>query len=363
MNSREIIANLLSRSPPKQVGLHESFWEDTLRKWTGQGYPVDEEGKPVDAVLHFGLDLCGASGKFDIMPLRDVDEVVDESAEWVLKRNGAGAVLRWWKEKSGTPEHVDFTMTDRKVWEREYRPHLLEVDRGRIDLDQGREFLKLRRDQGLWTYNGYMFLWELMRASMGDVTMFESLLTDPDWIHDFNRVYTDFYKAHLAIVLEEVGLPDGFWIFEDLGYRNGLYCSPKVLDELILPYYKELVDFLHGYGLPVLLHSCGGVSDAVSRIAQVGFDGLHPMEVKAGCDVVRFAEQYGDKLIFVGGLDVRILESGDRSLIRTSIVDLLSRMKDVGARYVFGSDHSISTNVDYADYQYAVEVYHENKMY
>ena len=363
MNSKEIVTNLLSDKPPVQMGLNEFFWSDTLRAWTDQGYPVDDKDEPVDAVAHFGLDVCGVNGRFDIMPLRDVDEVVDETDDWVLKRNGAGGVLRWWKNKSGTPEHIDFTMANRKVWEEQYRPHVLEVDRGRLDLDEGRKNMRRRREEGLWTFYGYSFLWELMRASMGDVTMYESFLTDPGWIHDYNRVYTDFYKAHMTVLFEELELPDGVWIFEDLGYRNGLCCSPQVLENLIFPYYKEMVDFVHGYGLPVLLHACGGITDAVPLVVQAGFDGLNPMEVKAGCDVVRFAEQYGDRLLFLGGLDARIFESGDRDLIRTSVIDLTDTMRTLGARFVFGSDHSISTNVQYADYQYAVEVFRDCRGY
>ena len=75
---------------------------------------------------------------------------------------------------------------------------------------------------------------------MGDVTLYQSLLLDPDWVHDYNRVYTDFYKAHFTYMFEQVGLPDGIWIYEDLGYKNGLFASPKVLGEVIFPYYAEL---------------------------------------------------------------------------------------------------------------------------
>jgi uroporphyrinogen-III decarboxylase len=96
---------------------------------------------------------------------------------------------------------------------------------------------------------------------------------------------------------------------------------------------------------------------------EAGFDALHPMEAKAGCDVIRFAEQYGDRIAFVGGLDERIIESGDREQIRDGIVRIIKAMKNLGARYVFSSDHSISTNVRLSDYQYAIEVCREHMMY
>jgi uroporphyrinogen decarboxylase len=81
-------------------------------------------------------------------------------------------------------------------------------------------------------------------------------LLDPAWIHDFCQVYTEFYKKHFDYMFEKVGLPDGIWLYEDLGYKNGLFASPKVMKNLIFPYYQELVAFFHEKGLPVILHSC-----------------------------------------------------------------------------------------------------------
>jgi len=314
-------------------------------------------------VDHFAFDMCGVGGWFDTMPLRGHSELIEETDEWTVKRNGAGAAFKYWKHKSGTPEHVDFLMTSREIWERDYRPHLLELDRERVNIKDAAEQLEKRRKQGLWTFYGHLFIWENMRASLGDTCMYQSLLLDPGWIHDYNRVYTDFFRAHFKLLIEEAGVPDGIWLYEDLGYRNGLFCSPKVLEELFFPYYEELVDFFHSYDLPVVFHSCGGIEAALPLIVDAGFDGLNPMEVKAGCDTLRFAEKYGDRLAFFGGLDARILESGDRELIRKGVTELVEGMKAIGARYVFGSDHSISTNVRYADFRYALEVYREHMMY
>ncbi|MCJ7796554.1 MAG: hypothetical protein MUQ56_07285, partial [Thermoleophilia bacterium] len=362
-SAREVIDNLLRGRIPERVGVHDSPWTDTLTKWVSQGYPTDPQGEPVDPVDHFGFDLAGVGGWFDALPLRGVSEVVEETDQWRITRNGAGAALKYWKNKSGTPEHIDFRMTSRKVWERDYRPHLLELDRARLDIEGAAKALTRRRDQGLWTHYGHLFIWENMRQSMGDFCLYESVLLDPDWIRDYNRVYTDFFKAHYRALLEEAGKPDGIWVYEDLGYRNGLFCSPKVYEELIFPYFKELVDFFHSYDLPVVLHTCGGIEQALPLIVEAGFDALNPMEVKAGCDVLRFADHYGDKLAFIGGLDARLFESGDRELIRREVVRVVDGMKERGARYVFGSDHSISTNVQYDDFRYALEVYREHMLY
>jgi len=387
---RVVIDNLLRGRKTWRVGLMDGPWDDTIAAWVRQGYPtrmvykeagkkrwrrddgrweeVTEPGEyeePVPAWEHFGYDMVGVGGWFDIMPLRGHSELIEETDEWEVKRNGAGAALKYWKHKSGTPEHVDFLMTSRAVWERDYRPHLLEWDVRRLgDLDETRKNFEAARAANAWTHYGHLFIWEAMRQSLGDVTLYTSLLLDPDWIRDYNRVHTDLYKRCFTYLFEHVGLPDGMWLYEDLGYKNGPFASPKVLAELIFPYYREMVDFFHGYDLPVVLHSCGSTAKVLPLVVEAGFDGLHPMERKAdGNDPFAFAEKHGDRLCFVGGLDVRIFETNDRDLIRREVAAYIDGMKARGARLVFASDHSIPPTVRYDTYRFIVDVYREHMLY
>ena len=387
--SRQVVNDLLRGNKAERVALMEGPWADTIAAWVRQGYPTEmaykevgdkrwcpEDGRwadvetageyvqPVSLWKHFGFDMVGAAPWFDIMPLRGYDELVAETDEWDVRRNGAGAALRYWKHKSGTPEHMDFLMTSREVWERDYKPYLLALDPERVDLEKSRESFAEVMGANKWGHYGSMFVWELMRQSMGDVTMYESLVLDPGWIHDYNRTYTEFYKMHFRYMLEEIGIPDGVWLYEDLGYKNGLFASPKVLEELIFPYYKELVDFFHSYDLPVVLHTCGSTAEAMPLIVEAGFDAVNPMERKAlNNDPFRFAEQYGDRLAFVGGLDARVFETNDKEIIRKEVSEYIEGMKARGARLVFASDHSISTNTHYDSYLYALQVYREHMMY
>ena len=358
---REVIESIMRRGSPERVGLYDRPWADTLTKWLGQGMPADARGAAVDPVEHFGFDIARLGGVSGWKAVHGREEVIEETDEWRIVRDGNGAVLKWWKNKSGTPEHIDFAMTGREVWQREYRPHLLAVDRRRLDLDAGP--FRRRTAAGLWTCYGSRFVWECMRAAMGDCTLYESLLTDPGWVHDYCRVYTDFYKAHYRALFEQVGVPSGVWVCEDLGYKERLFASPATLRELIFPYYAELVEFFHGCGLAVILHTCGFTEPALDLILEAGFDALHPMEVKAGNDPLRIAERCGHRLALIGGMDVRVLESGDRREIRRAVAELIEGMKARGARYVYASDHSISTNVDYDDFRFSLDVYREHRAY
>ena len=389
LSGRDAVRRLVAGKDMERVALMDSPWGDTLVEWVRQGYPTrkvfrkkgeshfdlaDGKGReapqdgeydePVPAWEHFGYDMVGVGGWFDVMPNRGYSELLEQTDEWEVKRNGAGAALKYWKHKSGTPEHIDFLMTSREIWERDYRPKLLAFDLERLKVDNTRKSLADVSAKRRWTHYGHLFIWELMRQSMGDVVMYESLLLDPGWVHDFARVYTDMYKTYFSYLFEHVGMPDGMWLYEDMGYKNGLFGSPKVLEALIFPYYREIVAFFHQKGLPVILHSCGSTVDALELIVDVGFDGLNPMERKArGNEPFSFAERYGDKLLFVGGLDARVFESNDRAIIEREVAGYIDGMKSRGARLVFASDHSISPNTRYASYQFALEVYRKHMAY
>jgi len=363
---RDAIAAWVERGYPTRM-VYKEVGEDRWRREDGGWVEVEVAGEyeePVPPWEHFGYDMAGIGPWFDIMPLRDYDELVDETDEWEIRRNGAGAALKYWKHKSGTPEHIDFRMVKRQIWERDYRPHVLELDPERIEVEKMRKNMAQTTEAQVWSHFGHMFIWETMRQSMGDITLYESLLLDPAWIHDYNRVYTDFFKKHFAYVFEHVGRSDGIWLYEDLGYKNGLFASPKVLSELIFPYYREMVHFFHSYDLPVVLHTCGSVRQALPLIVEAGFDALNPMERKAkDNDPFAFAQEYGDRLAFVGGLDTRVFETNDKDIIRREVKHYIEGMKARGARLVFASDHSISTNTRYESYSYALEVYREYMMY
>ena len=57
-----------------------------------------------------------------------------------------------------------------------------------------------------------------------------------------------------------------------------------------------------------------------------------------------------------------MLESGDRDLIKKEVSGIVNGMRERGARYIYGSDHSLSTNIHYDDFVYSLEVYRERRM-
>lgn len=363
MNSRDIINALLRDKKAPRMGLFDRMWPETTHTWLAEGYPADPAtGRPESPVAHFGFDMEEVGGWFDFLPKQGVAEVVQETEEWQIVRNGAGASLKTWKHKSGTPEHMDFLMDCREVWEAEYRP-LLRPDIGRLNVEKDKAALASARERDVWGFFGHYGIWEMMRECVGDLCLYESLLLDPDWILDFNRVYTDFYKAQYKMAFEVVGKPDGIWIFDDLAYNKGTFCAPALLEELYFPFYMELADFFHGHGLPVVFHCCGNMDDVVPLVARAGYDAINPMERKAGSDPLVYARAYKDRLAFIGGLNAVTLEQGNMDTILAESHALIEGMREIGAAFIFASDHSISPQIRYADFAHTVDFFKANADY
>lgn len=109
LTARERVKNLLERKPADRSAFMESIWPETVARWIDQGFLKKDE----DLSVHFNMEFRG-SWPFNCIANLDVPvTVIEEDEETKLVRNGNGALLRWWKKKSGTPEHVDFMVKDR----------------------------------------------------------------------------------------------------------------------------------------------------------------------------------------------------------------------------------------------------------
>jgi len=359
MNSRERVKLLLNREIPDRMGLYESFWPETIKDyWIKQGYPEGENSSH-----YFDYDIVNCGGWFNTEPFMDRKDVVEETEEWQIIKDGRGATLKTWKNKSGTPEHISFEVTTPEVWKK-YRESLLAINEERFgDFKAIKKNLSQVRKQGKFSVFGNSFVWELMRATIGDVNFLSALLLEPDWIRDFCQTYLNFFKKHYEILFRKVGLPDGFFIYEDFGYSKSLFCSPATLAELVMPYEKELVSFFKDYGLPVLLHSCGDIRRAIPLIIEAGFDCLQPMEVKAGCNVIEIAKTYGKKISYMGNINVVALNTNDPDKVKEEIVPKLKELKKMKIPYFFHSDHSIPPDIKLKTYKFALELLRENWYY
>ena len=359
MSGKELAASLLKKQIPDRMGLLESYWYETLKKvWVDQGYP-----KGANPHLYFDHDIVPCVGYDTSLFFGREIEIIEEADEWRITRDQRSAILKKWKNKSGTPEHIGFEVKTPEIWKK-YRDSLLCVNLNRFGKveDITKNISEARKANKFILYTN-LFIFEIMRGTIGDADFLPALLEEPQWIRDFCQVHLDNFKMNYEAFFREVGLPDGMFVYEDFGFRNGLFCSPATLKELIMPYEKALISFFKDYNLPVILHSCGDIRKAIPLIIDAGFDCLQPMEAKAGMDVVELAKTYGNKLCYMGNIDVVTLNTNDPVKIKEEIVRKMSAMREMKIPYFFHSDHSIPPTVDLKTYQYMLDIFRENCIY
>ena len=352
MTSKERMARILKRQPVDRIGCFESFWGDALRKWRAEGH-LGKEESPHD---HFGLDMRHA-GWFNLAADLDYkEEIVEETDEHKLVRNANGALLRWWKDKAGTPEHVDFLVKNRAGWEEHIRPRLTdEADyRRRIDFEGYRDArAKCEREELFFTWGG-VNVFECIHPVCGHEYMLMGMALDPDWVRDMCNVYADLTVHLFEILFAEEGQPDGVYFFEDMGFKQKPFMSPVMYREIVQPAHTKTFGYVHSRGMPVLVHSCGYVEPLVPGLIEAGMDCLQAMEVKAGMDLVDLKKKYGDRITLFGGLDVRTMVANDRDAIEAELQKKLPIAME-GGGYILHSDHSIPDQVEYETYRFFLE--------
>ena len=352
LTSKERIDRILHRQPTDRVGVSESFWGDTKRAWVDQGHVRQEE----DLAEHFGHDLR-APGWFNMVANLDHGErIVEETAETKLIRNGNGSLLRWWKNKSGTPEHVDFLVKDRASWEQHVRPDLTDpaTIRRRIDFKSYREVRHHCQEDNLFFVWAGLNVFELMHPMCGHENMLVGMALDPDWVKDMCRVYSELTLNLQEILFAEEGLPDGMYYYEDMGFKGRPFMSPAMYKDIVWPAHQRTFGFARQRKLPVIVHSCGYVEPLVDGLIEAGMNCLQAMEVKAGMDLVHLKQRFGDRIALFGGMDIRTLETNNLARVKAEL-DAKLPAAMAGGGYILHTDHSVSSRVEYATYKFFLE--------
>jgi len=351
MTGKERITNILKHQPVDRIGLYEHFWSDTYSDWIDKG-----KIKPGECIEdHFGLDIQGCWAFNFVADLDYTPDIVSETAETVLTRDGNGALLRRHKLHDSTPEHVDFLVKEKADWAQYIKPHFTKpLDLRRINFEQYRLVKAQAAKAGRFFVWSGVNVFELIHPICGHENMLVGMLLEPEWIEDMVTVLSDMTIEMQRILFEQEGYPDGIWYYEDMGFKAKPFMSPEIYQELIMPAHTKTINYAHSVGLPVIMHSCGFVEPLLPYMIEAGIDCLQVIEIKAGMDLLRIHEQYGDKIALMGGIDVRKLYTNDFDIITEELVSKIPIVKN-GYGFVAHSDHSIPKTVDYETFKFYID--------
>ena len=235
MTGIERMSNILKRKPVDRIGVYEHFWSDTHKEWNKKGVINENE----DLNDHFGYDMT-EHWAFNFMADLDfVPQVVEETDETILIRDGNGALLRRHKLHDTTPEHVDFLVKEREQWEEHIKP-LLKADRRRIDFEGYRNAKKHAAEKNKFFVWSGVNVFELMHPVCGHENMLIGMALDPDWIKDMVDTYSRITVEMQEMLFAEEGYPDGIWYYEDMGFKHKpFYFTGNVQGNYTAGSYKD----------------------------------------------------------------------------------------------------------------------------
>ncbi|NWJ52143.1 MAG: methyltransferase [Bacteroidetes bacterium] len=134
----------------------------------------------------------------------------------------------------------------------------------------------------------------------------------------------------------------------DFGTQDSTFCSPEQFDDLWLPYYQRINEWIHtNTNWKTFKHSCGAVENFMDRFIDAGFDIINPVQVSAkGMNPKHLKEAYGKQLTFWGGgiNTQKTLPYGTTDQVREEVLrhcDIFA--KDGG--FVFNTVHNIQAHV------------------
>ena len=144
---------------------------------------------------------------------------------------------------------------------------------------------------------------------------------------------------------------------DDLGFKTNTLISYDNIRTHIIPQYKPIINEVHSYGKPFLLHCCGKIFNVMDDLIAVGINAKHSNEDQiAKFDV--WVESYGNKIGNFGGVDLNAICFLDSKALREYVLEVLKCCKGNGG-IAFGSGNSIPNYVPVQGYMTMIETVRE----
>lgn len=156
----------------------------------------------------------------------------------------------------------------------------------------------------------------------------------------FLETMLDIYFGWTEVVAERV-CQMGFDVFvstDDHAFKSGLFLSPAVWRELIIPRYQRVARKIT---IPWVMHSDGNIMGIVDDLIGLGIRGLHPNE-KGAMDIRYMKRTYGKRICLLGNVDLNLLGIGTAEEVDTEVRDLI---RDIGpgGGYMVASGNSLAS--------------------
>lgn len=343
---KQRVMQAMNFQPPDRLPRYwQDFWPEFQQNWTRQFGATDLH-------RHFGDDMRLVQPEESAWPSRI--GIVRKEGEMNIVRTGWGELKRTTLDTSFAQimgELLEPGVSDR------VDPDTLVFDDPRLDSrfeKAGKRAAQLKEEHFVWCKSGGPYL----RAAFmrGEEQFWLDVAEDPDWTRAFVNRVADHIAAVAIEGMKRFGLQEtGIAIYDDACSSGGPFVGPKFYEQIFLPALRRMVKAYKDAGARWVMHHCdGNALPLLDMWIDAGIDAINPVEFRVGMDPVKIRQQYGRKLVCVGGLDnCAILPRGDRAEIRDHVLHLIEAGNDGG--YVIGP-HSIGPDISPATMQYVLQL-------
>jgi uroporphyrinogen decarboxylase len=346
MKPVERVRRALERRDHDRVPRFDQFWPETIERWRSQGL----RGDP-DELFDFDFQWVGYLAPAPYPGRRETVAQTDETEDVIT---AYGETLRYWKGRTGTPEHLGVECSTPAVWHETIKPRMT-IDNAPPPIDQLRAAFQAGRKTDRFVVLCGRHALMTAQSLLGTEGLLISMASDPDWVRDIARTFTDLLLQWYEAILAAGVRPDALWCFDDLAYTQAPFMSPQMYRELFWPSHRRTVEWAHARGIRYIQHTDGDVRSFMDLFVEAGMDCLQPMEAKANMDVRHLAPRYGDRISFFGNIDMTVASGGDRERLEHEVVSKLAAgMRNRG--YIYHSDHSVPPGVAWEDYRFIHEL-------
>ena len=374
MTHRERVLTALSHREPDRVPIDLGSTRNTgitidayarLIEWMGLSDRIDVASQAgigrglrlaqIDETVlqHFDVDLRGIFlGPYDTW--RDIDlDAHTYQDEWGVVRQRPPSSHYY--DVIRSPLAVDITVADlaRWRWPDPTDPGLV---RG---LRQRAQWLRAETDYAVVLHLSDNFV-HTSQYLRGFEQWYVDLAANPGLI---SAIFDTLLEIRLEVVrraLAEVGdLVDVVSTSDDIADQWGPIMSPAMLRRYIWPRFARYFGLIHSLTpAKILYHSCGSVYKILPDLIDLGVDCVNPIQVSAAdMDKRRLKQEFGDRLVFWGGIDTqRVLPYGTPEAVREEVTRRVSDLRDLGYRilvsdlaagggYILSAVHNIQPDV------------------
>lgn len=154
---------------------------------------------------------------------------------------------------------------------------------------------------------GNMGGFERICALMGHVNALMAMYDDEEAFAEFIEAYADYRIEQMEYIKKYMDV-DFLMMHDDWGNQKNMFFSPEMWRKFFKEPERRMVKRCHELGMHYMHHSCGYIEPIIPDLVEIGVESWHggsPVN-----DLKKIKAEWGDKLIFAGGVDPQVTDTG-----------------------------------------------------